>query len=470
MSPQRLLKSRFFRDSLLLQASGALVALCQLFSASILAHSLGETAQGRYISAVKVYGLLFMLFNTGIVPAVVSQVGGAVIRGQIEKIAAWQGFLVKAYLLTGVVLASIGWLVLPPFTEQAFGNRDLGLWAFWLCFTPLLECGRVLAMCSFQGLRLMRDLARLDVYGEFGRLFLVAGAAYWFETPQAVVLATLASGLWGSLVGLQLYRRALSAGAQGLPGLGRVFQRMKDVRLAVGLPLGLRLGLLRSLDALHFDLLPPLLMFYAGVQKGTATPEDPVAYFNNAQRLMLIPAVLMTGIARNTLPAMSGIAGRKDPELLRRSFWKVTWLGGLFNAAGLLVVLLAMPLVLDWFLPASYHAPVIELAWIIGLAGLIKGFAGAYDSFYIVADRLRITLRINLVGTVVCLWLLVELTLANPATGAAWGMVIANTWGLLHLAYIAWFFHTGRHRGLFLDAGSPATVPAAATAGKGPEA
>jgi O-antigen/teichoic acid export membrane protein len=460
MSPKRLLQSRFLRDSLLLQASGALVALCQLLSASILAHSLGETAQGRYISAVKVYGLLFMLFNTGIVPAVVSQVGAAVIRGQIEKIAAWQGFLVKAYLITGLLLVSLGWAVLPPFTELAFENRELGVWAFWLCFAPLLECGRVLAMCSFQGLRLMKDLAHLDVYGEFGRFALVAGAAYWFESAQAVVLATLLSGAWGSLVGLWLYRRSLVREAHGLPSLERVFQRMKDVRLADGLPLGLRLGLLRSLDALHFDLLPPLLMFYAGVAKRLPTPEDPVAYFNNAQRLMLIPAVLMTGIARNTLPAMSGIAGRKDPELLRRSFWKVTVLGGLFNAVGLLGVLLLMPWVLEWFLPASYHAPVIQLAWIIGLAGLLKGFAGAYDSFYIVADRLRVTLRINLIGTVVCLGLLVKLTLDNPVTGAAWGMVIANTWGLLHMAYIAWFFHTGQHRRLFVTAPETTAPPA----------
>jgi hypothetical protein len=27
--------------------------------------------------------------------------------------------------------------------------------------------------------------------------------------------------------------------------------------------------------------------------------------------------------------------------------------------------------------------------------------------------------------------------------------VVAQAWGLFHLTYIAWFFFTGRHRGLF---------------------
>jgi O-antigen/teichoic acid export membrane protein len=448
MSPKRLLKHRFLRDSLLLQASGGVVALCQLFSATILAHSLGEVGQGQYISAIKVYGLFFMLFNTGIVPAVVSQLGGALTRNQIEKIAAWQGFLLKAYVLSGLFLLSIGWYVLPRCTEYFFDNRELGWWAFWLSFSPILECGRVLAMCSFQGLRRIAALARLDVYSEFGRFALVAAAALTFETPAPVILATLLSAAWGTAVGAFLYRRSRQENPEGLPSFPRVLERMRDVRLSVGLPLGLRLGLLRSLDALHFDLLPPLLMLYAGVERALEQPEGAVAYFNNAQRLMLIPAVLMSGIARNTLPAMSGIAGKRDPELFRRSFWRVTLLGGLMNAGALLVVLLGLPIVL-WFFPPDYRDPVLRLAWILGLAGLLRGLAGAYDSFYIVADRLRVTLTINLLGTLVCVWALYRLSLAYPETGAAWGMVVAQAWGLFHLTYIAWFFFTGRHRGLF---------------------
>jgi O-antigen/teichoic acid export membrane protein len=275
-----------------------------------------------------------------------------------------------------------------------------------------------------------------------------------------VILATLFSGAWASLVGAWLYRRSRQQNPTGLPPFSRVLERMRDVRLSVGLPLGLRLGLLRSLDAMHFDLLPPLLMLFAGVKLDLAQPEGSVAYFNTAQRLMLIPAVLMSGIARNTLPAMSGIAGKRDPELFRRSFWRVTLLGGLMNGAELLVVLLGLPVVL-WFFPDHYRDPVLHLAWILGLSGLIKGLAGAYDSFYIVADRLRVTLTINLVGTLVCLWVQYQLCMDNPETGAAWGIVVAQAWGLFHLVYISWFFATGRYQGLFARIPAPTAENAA---------
>ena len=92
-------KSRFVRDSVILQGSGGIVAACQLLTSVLLAHQLTSEGQGLYFLALKIYGLYFMLLNVGVASAAVSQIGGAVTRNQKAKVAAWQAFTVKALSL-----------------------------------------------------------------------------------------------------------------------------------------------------------------------------------------------------------------------------------------------------------------------------------------------------------------------------------------------------------------------------------
>ena len=463
---RRVYKSRFLRDSAILQGSGMIVAASQLLSSVILAHVLGENDQGLFITALKIYGLYFMALNTGVVSATVSQVGAAVTRNQKEKVAAWQAFLLKAYLAIGLLLFGLGWLVLPPAAEYFFRDRQLGYWAWWLSLCPLLESLRVLAMATFQGTRKMKYLARLDVGTELGRLALISAAVLIFHTPQAAVVATILSCLVGSLWAVWLYRvSAEDEGTSNLPTLGSIVRRMPEVPLRVGLPLGLRLGFLRSLDALAYDLLPPLFLLFAGVQLELEDPEGWVTYFNIAQRVVLLPVILLSGIARTALPAMSGVAGRKDPEAFRRGFLRITLLGGGITILGLAVALLVLPIAVDIVYPSSYVEPVFLLAAILAIGHVIKGFSGAFDSFYIVADRLKAAMLISGISMLLAVPLMLWITLEHPRTGAAWGVNVTYAIGSFHYLYIAWFFYRGKHKGLFQPSPPKEPEPADEPAG-----
>ncbi len=461
-------KSRFLRDSAILQGSGGVVAGSQLLTSVLLAHQLTSEGQGLYFLALKIYGLYFMLLNVGVASAAVSQIGAAVTRNQKEKVAAWQAFTVKAYALIGILLFAAGYWILPP-AVHLFGdggNPELATWAWWLCLSPVLELGRVLAQITFQGTRKMKYLARLDVGTELGRLALIAFAALVFGTPKAAVLATLGSCLVGSVWGLWLYRStAKDDQTVPLPTLGAIVRRVREVPLRVGMPLGLRLGFLRSIDALSCDVLPPLFLYFAGVQtQAVEDPESWVAYFIVAQKIMLLPSVLLSGVARTALPTLSGVAGRKDPDAFRRGVFRISLFGGVITLAGLIPVLLLLPIAVWIVYPADYVEPVGLLALILTLGYVIKGFSGVLETFYIVANRLKAALVISTLSMMVAVPLMLFLTLALPKTGAAWGINANFSAVFVHFAYILLFFRRGEHRSLFRDAsqvdsGSSGEVP-----------
>lgn len=465
----KLRSSRFVRDSAILQGSGGIVSGCQVLTSVLLASQLGSDGMGLHFTAVKIYALYFMLLNVGIASAAISQIGGAVTRGQSDKIADWQAFTVKSYVLIGVFLFVAGFWVLPSLvplvTDEAY--EELGRWAWWLCLSPLFDIGRVLAQITFQGTRRMAYLARLEVGTEVGRLSLIAFAVFVFGTPQAAVLATLFSCLIGSAIGLSLYRRAANDGqGTALPSLGTIASRVRAVPLRVGMRLGIRLGLLRSIDALAFDVFPPLVLFVLGVHASELEqPERWVAYFSMAQRFMMVPAVLLSGVARTALPALSGVAGLKDPEAFRRGFIRISVFGGLISLVGIVAALFALPYLL-WFLqeffwlPNDYSEPVNQLAWILAIGYALKGFSGGLETFYIVANRLRVTLVITTVSMMMAMPMLVYLTLKLPTTGPAWSINANYGVVFLHLAYIVWFFRSGQYRSLFRD-GSSAPVASA---------
>lgn len=443
-------KSRFVQDSFILQISGMGVAASQLVSALVIAHQLGSDGQGLYVSGLKLYAL-FVILTTGVYPAVVSQIGAAVTRNQKEKIAAWQAFVIKAYFTFGLLFFGVGALLLPSIAEQWFENETLGYWAWWLCLTPLLELGRLVASATFQGTRRMGELARLDLGTELGRASLIIGSVFIWDSAQAAVIATLVSSAWASLLGLTLYRWSSKRHETSLPGLRSILNRVRDVPLSVGVPLSFRMGFLRSLDALAFDILPPLFLLAAGISMDLSNAENQVGYFNTAQKIMLVPVTLLAGVGRNALPTLSGVAGRKDPEAFRRGFLRITVFGGLVTLGGIALALLAMPYVVGLIWPSDYKQPVAVLASILAIGYVIKGFSSGFDSFFMLTDRLKVAMTFSGLSMLFSFPMMYWLTLQFPRTGAAWGVVANFSWGLLHYLYILWFFRTKQYLTLFQD-------------------
>lgn len=437
-----LLKSRFFRDTATLQIAGMLNQVSQLASTVFMAFLLGAEGQGHFVLAVALQGLLHFLINTGVVPATVSQIAAAHVRGNHEKTAGWIAFLAKAVLTFGLIILVVGWFVLPWVGERFYDEpshghgREIGTWAWILCLEPLLDLPRVVAAVAFQGTRRMRALGQVENADEIVRFFLVVVGAAITGSPAGAVAGMVIAAAIGSVLAIELYGAARHDGGPPLPGVRDIARRMREVPLWRGLRLGIRVGLLKNGTALFLSIFPRLII-------GKFVGAEWTSYFHIAQRVLTIPTMFMLGVSRTSLSALGELAGHKDWHGFRRLFTRVSLITG--GALSLLILLglpLVQPVVAHLF-PASYVKPVYTYYWILSLGYVPFTFAVAIESFYIATNHVRTWLWITVIGAIVTIPTNVWLILNVPYTGTAWGLSLYQAWVVVHLAWIFWNFKRG---------------------------
>jgi O-antigen/teichoic acid export membrane protein len=169
-------------------------------------------------------------------------------------------------------------------------------------------------------------------------------------SAAGAVLGTLAASALSSVVAMEMYLLARREDPRGLPSFGQIVRLSRVVPLRAGMPLGVRLGLVRSIDALAREVLPTLLAKAFGT-------EEWVAYLRIAQRILGMPLLLMQGASRTTLPMLSELAGLKDLAKLRQIYWRASLVSGALVTSGLLIAMLLVPFALGVFFPASYQDP-----------------------------------------------------------------------------------------------------------------
>lgn len=460
MNPLRLLKHKVVRDTATLQAGTLFVAAGNLASAVLLAHVLGAREQGQYYVAVVLYSLLTLLLGQGVLGATVSQVAAANARGAHDKAAAWLAFLGKAYLAIGVVLITFGLVALPAIARLASPDdpaaaRDMARWALWLTLTPLLEIPRVVLCAGLQGTRTMLPFARTESAQELVRVFLVIALAAATGSPAGPILGTLVATAIGSWIAIDQYQQAressriarqASAGVaqpeghalpSHLPSIREIVAQRRGIPLRMGLPIGFKLGLCRSIDAIAVQVMPTLLL-----QRYASS--EWVAYVRLAQRLMAVPLMLMQGISRTMLPRLSELAGAQHYARFRATFVRASLLSGATMSAGILVAIAALPLTLQLAFPADYREPIWRVSLILTPGLVLLSFSIANDTFYLVTDQLRVAILLSIAGLVFNALLSWWLATTIPETGVAWGLSITMMWCVTHYLYAAWYFRTHR--------------------------
>ncbi|MBK7644187.1 MAG: lipopolysaccharide biosynthesis protein [Planctomycetes bacterium] len=433
---------KFLRDTLTLQTSSLFNAFSNLATTVLLAHLLGARVQGQYYVALSLYALLFFLLNQGVHGATVSQVAAASARGLHEKVAAWLGFLVKAYALVGLLLVALGFLFLPWFaTRIVHADAETTRWTFWLTLTPFCELPKVVTSAALQGTRRMVPFARIENGAELLRFFGVSLGALVTGSALGPVLGGLGASLLASVIALGVYARVRAEGAP-LPRWREILGHARDVSLRAGLPLGMKLGFVRSIDAVGTQALPTLILQHV-------SGPDAVAYMRIAQRLLSVPLLLMQGVSRNVLPMFSELAGLKDLARFRRLFVRASLASGGIISLGILCVLPSVPWIVSRTFPAEYHHPVSTMALILVPGFVVMSFSIANDTFYLVTNTLRAGMQIcafTLVLNVLVVW---YLAWAIPFYGVAWGLSFTYATASLHYAYeFFWFRRHQREREL----------------------
>ena len=188
--------------------------------------------------------------------------------------------------------------------------------------------------------------------------------------------------------------------------------------------------MLRSIDALGFQVLPALII-------KALVGSEVVAYTRIAQRIMNVPRMLMGGISRAVFPVLNQMAGLKDMVAFKRTFIRTTWMGGTFVAAGILLALPIVRILVQTFFPPDYVDPVVHLTRILAVGYVPFSYSICLDSFFIVTNRMRGAIAINTVGITTTMIFTAWMCTIFPATGGAWGLVYGMSWVSINYIYVA---------------------------------
>ncbi|MFN0244873.1 MAG: lipopolysaccharide biosynthesis protein [Planctomycetota bacterium] len=433
MNPLRLLKDKFWRDSVTLQIGSMINSAGNLLSAVALAHVLGAHEQGQFYVAIALYSLWFLLLNQGLSAATVAQVAAANARGIRFKVAAWLAFLCKGYLLLALIVIAVGYLVLPLLGALFRASPQTSQWAFWLSFTPIVELPRIVVCAAFQGTRSMKALAQTENTHESARAFLVIAGALMTNSPVGAIVGTLCASAIGSIVAIEVYIVQQRLPNSPLPSVREILAQVRDVPLSAGLRMGVKLGLLRSIDALGLQVLPTLFMERWGASAW-------VAYLRIARTFMTVPLMFMQGVSRTVMPVMSELAGLKDMDRFRQFFVRASVYSGLIISSGILLSLVVLPFALEWLFPPSYREPVWTMCLILVPGFVAQSFCIANDVFYLVTNTLRVGVYLSIALFVFCMPLIAFLAWKIPTTGVAIGMSFSFATAATNFIFIAYYF------------------------------
>jgi len=172
--------------------------------------------------------------------------------------------------------------------------------------------------------------------------------------------------------------------------------------------------------------------------------KDWVAYLRIAQRILNVPLMMMQGISRNLLPALSELAGLKDMRRFRETFVRASVATGLLISSGLIVSLPLVHWAVGLAFPHDYQRPVTTIALILLPGFVVMSFSIANDTFYLVTNTLKAGVVLCLVGLVVNTAVVALSARLWPTFGVAIGLSFTMATATMHYVYAWWWFRNQR--------------------------
>ncbi len=422
--------SRFARDSTVLQAGSLLLAGSGLLAALALSHILGASMLGEYYLGVAVFTALWFALNLGVATLVTSKVATASQSKNTAEVRDWMAFAMEATLLTGSFCALVCWLVLPNVLDwwlsgDASQADRVAHYAVLLALEPLIGLPRLLCVISFQGQRRMASLTRMENVQELSRALLVIAGAFWTGSVLGAVIGQLIAAILGIGIALHFYRNERLKDDR-LPSFWSVFARIGRVRIRGRWGLGIRMGLVRNIDAYAVQVLPSLVL-------GRYGSTDLVTYLRVAQRFTNVLKLFMGGVGRTGFAALSAAGKDSDPRRFGRVYRHISLLGGACVLAASCVLLPILPWFMDRYWPADFAAPVWNFVLILMPGMWLMGFSVVNDVFYLITNRLHIGILISTVSFIGLIPVFFLMANLMPEKGIAIALSLTYSTSIVHV-------------------------------------
>ncbi|MFT5285270.1 MAG: O-antigen/teichoic acid export membrane protein [Planctomycetota bacterium] len=264
----------------------------------VLASTLGSEKQGTYYAALALFGVVYLLGSFGFATATVSRVAACYASNDSGGVTLWLGRLSRTWLLLGIAILPIGFLLLPWIAGFGLGGETVSALTIWLCLTPILELPRTIVRAGLEGGRRMLSVLILDGGLELLRALLVCGAVIYEPTAVSAVQGHV----FATAIGLIIYGQARKREDRVLlPSIVEIARATRTTSVSGHARLGIELGLSRFSRGLLLEFAPPLLLLHFASASW-------VTYYRITHRLLGLPFLVTQSVSRVSLPALSQLS------------------------------------------------------------------------------------------------------------------------------------------------------------------
>lgn len=407
-SARRLLRGRFVRDTLTLQAGQGVVLVVQAAVSLVVLRVLGPELFGVWtlsVAFITVAGLLDPSAAQRVALVEIARSLGAGDRATLlDALAAF----LRVSATVNVLLVVSLFAAAPALANALYGRPEVGIWAAWLGLIRVIDTPWSLLLLVEQGRRRMSSLVGLESIRQVLASLLVVALLLTGWKVAALVAAQVAASIGAAVAGVVIYAR-VSAEDPRLPAWQVLVDRAAAVTVRARFWLGVRIAVDKNLGTLAAQL--PVLML------GALSPTT-VGYYAAALRVVALPQPLITGLARNLETVLPQKAG-ESIAAMRRAFVATTGLSGAVWLVVTGVVALVGPPLLPLVAGASYQ-PAVAAIYPLLLQSVAAGFGVGAGTVFRTIDRMGCSIALQAASLAIMTPIGYVLIRRAGAVGGAW--------------------------------------------------
>lgn len=428
-------RSKFVRDTLILQASKLGVTALGLAAWAVVPVALGTDRYGVWALAQSAFAIWLTFDLTGAAVAVHTRLAAAVgARDQDEILRLMAAYVqimliwalgsmivlfafapalaARLYPADTVPLVEAGREALPALPAFVWGgSAQIGRLAAWLSLSLLADPFYNLVVIALQSHRQMGALALLQNANQLVLTLCLVGGALLNPTPETLTAARLLYSFSTLLLALAVYSRLRERGGVAYPPARAVLAAAPRASYR---PYW-RFGFANALDKNLANLYTQLPLQLVGVFAGQAA----VSYLQLALRGIQQAGLFTSAVFDNLQAVVPQAIGRGDYlrlwRNLRRALLALAVGGGLFYGA----VALAAPLVIVPLFGQEWE-PALPLIPTLAIYGVVTTVGGVFGPLYRALNLMRAALLIKAGTLAVGLAAGAPLILSWGALGGAW--------------------------------------------------
>lgn len=396
-------RSKFVRDTLILQVGKVGTTLLTFLSALLVARLLGTQSYGTWALVQSFLSIALALNLTGLGSSTNTRLPMAVGARDEREILNLLAVYAKVAFLWAVILTTALFLIGPPLADRLYsGDARIGWLAAWLSVTVLPDALYNLIVTTLQSQRSMRQLVILQNINYLVLFLCTLAALVVSRAPESLVISRIAYSTITFFIAMWFYQRQRVTYAVPYPSAKHILGRAWTISPRPYLGFGFLNAVDKNIANLYTEIPLQLVGAFGG--------QTAAGYLELGFKALTIPATFASALFDNLQAVIPQAIGRRDFAHLRKNFLRI--LAGL--AVGAIIFYAVFALTVPWLVVLLFDRhwlPAVPVVTTLAIYGAVITVGGIFGPLYRALDVMRSAILIKVITLLLVVipgWLLLQ--------------------------------------------------------------